>query len=98
MYLHVLDAVETATARGLLDDAWPPRRSTSATTLATVLDRWRTIARATAGISDPGWSSLTSVRHVTGPIVADKLDFVHGCVTGHHGRLAFYKTDSRSSP
>jgi hypothetical protein len=95
-YLHVVDALETAAAHGLVSGIDPGALGSllEDTTFRRLLHLWRPVALAIDAIAD-GLGSAHLYPFDPAGAVVDKLEFVHARVTGHTDREQFYAPDGR---
>lgn len=88
-YLHVVDALDTAIAYGLVD---PVDEEVAATQgFAAILERWAPVAAALDAIADSLGTPRPFPFEPTG-VALDKLAFVHARVVAHTARDDFYAT------
>ena len=89
--LHVVDAVETAAAHGMVDRVGEDADTSilADTTFRRLLHLWRPVAIAVDAIADAVGSPHLYPFELDGRVV-DKLEFIHARVTGHTDREQFY--------
>jgi hypothetical protein len=89
-YLHILDALETAEAHGLVPGGGVTRPGAPADnelTMIEILDAWRPISTAVNAIAETlGDPAVYPFDHVDE--VVDKLDFVHGSLRSFRNSVA----------